>query len=174
MKAKESKTMKVKFRSEPSAEYQKVALEIEYDIPATTDKEQEAMIKILQAKTNDLAMSMLDDLMVKKDKYMEEREWEDPLEEKPIPEPKPRQQTEAPKAKNIGALWEQDGILKGTINGNKITVGGDTAENIKAIKAMGFCQAYIGSNNVRVIRNKYKLAPKHPDYVLFPVTGDEQ
>jgi len=162
--------MKVKLKSEPSLEFQKVSIEMDFDIKSKEPKEQEAELKKLWQNLNTLAIEYLNDLIEKKDKYNEDRAWTDPLEEKPIPSEQKKNQN-VPKATNIGALWiNDDGTLKGALNGNKITIlQGEVAENIKCIKAPEFYETRIGANHIRIIKNKYKLAPKHPDYVIFPV-----
>jgi hypothetical protein len=166
--------MKLKLKSEPSLEFQKVSIEMDFDIKAKDPKEQEAELKKLWQNLNTLAIEYLNDLIEKKDKYQEDRAWTDPLEEKPIPAPRQQvpQATKAPpKTANIGALWlSDDGTISGNINGNKWTVPqGELAENIKAIVAPAYYETKVGVNHIRIIKNKYKTIQKHPDYIIFPV-----
>ena len=172
--------MKVKLRSEPTAEYQKVALEIDFEVKGKNEKEQTANLKILQQKVNDLAMAMLDDLLDKKTTYDEERAWIEPVEEKPakaevISPTLKKPQTGAPKQANIGALWlQEDGSLKGLLNNKRIVINDKQLEaNIKAIVEPAFMEAPIKGVPSRVINNKYKSLPKHPDYVIYAIIGDE-
>jgi hypothetical protein len=62
--------MKIKLISEPSIEFQKVTFEIEYEIQDTDNKERE--IGKVQESVNDWALDMLKDLIMKKNKLIQE------------------------------------------------------------------------------------------------------
>lgn len=71
----------------------------------------------------------------------------------------------------IGALWiQENGSVTGNCNEKKTSLDKDDVEYLQQHGAMN---TLINGEEVFILKNKYKKAKTHPDYVIFSKRGDK-